>query len=167
MSPKRFIRSRIVLFYEQKFHDFESNDDKVVFSEIYESDLDSIEQPISSVEIEPTVPQNVPQQERSVQPVRATYEKTFMRQIENLNSQRHRNPLQRFHPHGCVIADSLSTEVDEPKSFSEALSGEHSAEWREALNSESKSLVDNGRRQLLPPQKAKTLLDQNGYQRSR
>ena len=34
-----------------------------------------IEQPISSVEGEPTVPQNMPQQERNVQPVGATHKK--------------------------------------------------------------------------------------------
>ena len=67
-----------MLFYEQKFHDFELNDEKVVFHEICESDLDDIEQPISSVEVEPTVPQNVPQQEMNVQPVGVTYEETFM-----------------------------------------------------------------------------------------
>ena len=115
LSFKRFIRSRNVLFYEQKFHDFELNDEKVVFHEIYESDLDNIEQPINSVEVEPTVPQNVPQQEMNVQPVGVTYEETFMRQVDNLSSKRHRNPPQRFHPDGCLIADSLTNEVDEPK----------------------------------------------------
>ena len=73
LSSKRFIRSRNVLFYEQKFHDFEFNDEKVVFHEIYESDLDNIKQPINSIEVEPIVPQNVPQQEMNVQPVGATY----------------------------------------------------------------------------------------------
>ena len=58
LSSKRFIRSRNVLFYEQKFHDFEFNDEKVVFREIYEGDFGNIEQPI-------------------IQPVGTTYEETL------------------------------------------------------------------------------------------
>ena len=158
LSSKRFIRSRNVLFYEQKFHDFEFNDEKVVFREIYESDLDNIEQPISSVEVEPTVSHNVPQQEMNVQPVGATYEETFMRQVDNLSSKRHRNLPQRFHPDGCLIADSLTIEVDEPKSVSEALSSEHSTQWREALNSEYQSLIDNGAWELVPPPEGKNIV---------
>ena len=70
----------------------------------------------------------------------------FMRQVDNLSSKRHRSPTQRFHPDGCLIADSLTNEADEPKSVSEALSSEHSTQWREALNSEYKSLIDNGQK---------------------
>ena len=103
LSSKHFIRNRNVLFYEQKFHDFEFNYEKVVFHEIYGNDLDNIEQPISSVEVETIVPQNVPQQEMNVQPVGATYEETFIQQVDNLTSKRHRNPPQRFHPDGCML----------------------------------------------------------------
>ena len=71
----------------------------------------------------------------NVQPVGATYEETFMRQVENLSSKRHRNPPQRFHPDGCLIADSLTNEVDEPKSVGEALIGEHSySEFKASLH---------------------------------
>ena len=43
LSSKPFIRSRNVLFYEQEFHDFEFNDEKVVFREICGSGLGNIE----------------------------------------------------------------------------------------------------------------------------
>ena len=66
LSSKLFIRSRNGLFYEQKFLDFESNDEKVVLHEVCVRDPDSVEQPISGVEVEPTVPQDVSQQERNV-----------------------------------------------------------------------------------------------------
>ena len=126
-----------------------------MFREIHGSDLDSIEKPINSVVVEPNVPQNVSQHEMNVQLVGATYEETFMRKVENLSSKRHRNSPQRFPPDECLIADSLTNEVDEPKSVSEALSGEHSIQWREALNSEYKYLIDNGTWELVPPPEGK------------
>ena len=53
LSSKHFSRSRNVLFYKHKFRDFEFNDEKVVFRKIYGSDFGGIEQPISSVKVEP------------------------------------------------------------------------------------------------------------------
>ena len=95
--PNALLEAEMCFFMNRnKFHDFELNNEKVVFREIYGSDLDNIEQPISSVEIEPTFPQNVSQQEMNVQPVRTTYEETFILQVDNLRSKRHRNQLQRF-----------------------------------------------------------------------
>ena len=52
LSSKHFIRSRNVLFYEQKFHDFELMMRKLYFVKyMYGSDLNNIEQPVSSVEV--------------------------------------------------------------------------------------------------------------------
>ena len=52
-----------------------------MFQEIYESGIENIEQPTQTVQCEqPTVPENV-------QPVGATYEETFMKQVENLDPQ--------------------------------------------------------------------------------
>ena len=58
----------------------------------------------------------------------------------------------------CLIADSLTNEVHGPKSVSEALSGEHSTQWREALNSEYKSLIDNGTWELVPRPEDKNIV---------
>ena len=104
-----------------------------------------IEQPISSVEVEPTVPQNIcPNRKGMFSQWEPHIKETFMRQVENSSSQRRRNLLQRFHSDGFLIADSLTTEADEPKSVSEALNGEHFTQWGEVLNSEYSSLIDNG-----------------------
>ena len=145
LALKRFIRSRNVLFHEEKFHDFELEKEQVVFQEIYESGIENIEQPTQTVQCEqPVVPENV-------QPVGATYEETFMRQVENLDPQRRRKAPHRYHPDGCLITDSLTIETDEPKTLSEALSSEHSGLWRDALNLEYKSLIDNDTWDLVPP----------------
>ena len=44
------------------------------------------------------------------------------------------------------------------ESVSEALSSEHSTQWREALNSEYKSLIDNGTWKLVPPPEGKNIV---------
>ena len=81
LASKRFIRRRNVLFHEEKFHDFKLEKEQVVFQEMYESGIENIEQPTQTVQCEqPVVPENV-------QPVGATYEETFMKQVENLDPQ--------------------------------------------------------------------------------
>ena len=51
LASKRFIRSRNVLFHEEKFHDFELEKEQVVFQEIYESGIENIEQPTQTVNV--------------------------------------------------------------------------------------------------------------------
>ena len=43
-------------------------------------------------------------------------------------------------------------------SVTEALSSEHSTQWREALNSEYESLIDNGTWELVPPPESKNIV---------
>ena len=70
LALKRFIRSRNVLFHEEKFPDFELDKEQVVFQEIYESGFENIEQPTQTVQREQVV---VPE---NVHPVGAMYEET-------------------------------------------------------------------------------------------
>ena len=40
---------------------------------------------------------------------------------------------ERFHPEECFISESLTAENEEPQSKREALDGENSGKWKEAL----------------------------------
>ena len=59
------------------------------------------------------------------------FEDRFMEQVENLAPVRERRLLQRFRDEDYRVADSLTSEVDEPKSVDEALNSKHTAEWHE------------------------------------
>ena len=79
-------------------------------------------------------------------PVKATYEETFIQQFRNIRTKRERKPprsliedISNYVEH-CFMTTS---ESDEPKSPSEALYGEHSDQWKEAMDSEYSSLLKN------------------------
>ena len=63
------------------------------------------------------------------------------------------------------MTESLTSESDdEPKSPSEALNGEHSDQWKEAMDSEYSSLLKNETWDLIPPHlKERTSLVHAGF----
>ena len=163
MNSKRFLRSRNVIFHEDKFHDFQlnnvNNEKNIIFHELNESG-DGIE--LSDNVIEPTVSQvQLARNEQLVvnsEPVGATCEETFMRQVNVLGPQRQRNVPLRFHPDSCFVIESLTSDMIEPKSVKEALSSEHSVQWENAMNSEYSSLIKNDTWQLVPPPNDKNIV---------
>ena len=86
LSSKRFVRSRNIIFYENNFHSFEQGnlrcDKNVVFH-----DFDENDEPIDTA-LEPVALENIPEPAENFQPVGATYEETFMRQVQNLGTER-------------------------------------------------------------------------------
>ena len=163
LNSKLFLRSRNVIFHEDKFHDFQSNnvnnEKDIIFQELNESG-DGIE--LSDNAIEPTIPQVQPvlteQLVVNSEPVGATYEETFMRQVNALGPQRQRNVPQRFHPDSCFVTESLTSDIIEPKSVKEALSSEHSVQWKNAMSSEYSSLIKNDTLELVPPPNDKNIV---------
>ena len=149
LRKEKFGLSRNVLFYEDKFYhpDSEAKSNDVTKSVCPEEDVDSesiIEHPI---DIE-NLPEN---HEDDIEPVgeenrdylvKATYEETFMQQVKSIGAKRERKPPIRLieeisnYVEHCFMTESLTSESDEPKSLSEALNGEHSDQWKEAMNSE-------------------------------
>lgn len=87
----------------------------------------------------------VPNEEEQVQ---RTYEDVFMEEIQNLPPVRERRMPSRFCDKDCLLVDSG---IDEPKTVQEALNGEQSVHWREAMESEYSSLLKNDTWDLVPP----------------
>ena len=135
LNSKHFIRSKNILFFEDKFHNFELNEEsnkrELVYHEANEingpTEIPVVEdQPIvQSQPVEPTVAQND-------ELVGETYEETFMRQVDNLGPKRQHRAPNRFHPDSCNLIESLTNDISELKTVKEALQSEHSAEWRSA-----------------------------------
>ena len=68
------------------------------------------------------------------EPVKRTlYEHAFMEEVRNLGPVRQRRMPCRFQDYDCLLVDS---EVDEPSKVPEALNGEQSDQWKEAVKSE-------------------------------
>ena len=74
-----------------------------------------------------------------------------MEQVKNLGPVRQRRAPNKYADEECFLVDSLTSDIDEPKSVEEALSGKHSEQWREAMNSEYASLLKNGTWELVSP----------------
>ena len=93
---------------------------------------------------------------RDIPNVRGTYEETFMDQVANLDSVRIRKPPSRFIEDSadltfdsCCLA-SLTSDLDEPKSFKQAARGKHSEKWKAAMSDEFRSLEVNQTWELVP-----------------
>ena len=87
--------------------------------------------------------------------VQKTYEETFMQQVQNLGDKRQRTVPSRLIEslnvaEECLFVDSLTSEVDEPKSMKVAMNSEHSAQWKEAMQCEYISLLKNETWELVP-----------------
>ena len=67
--------------------------------------------------------------------VQKTYEDTFMEQVQTLGDERQRRAPSKFIEElnvakECEIVDSLTSEVDEPKSMKDAMNSENSDQWK-------------------------------------
>ncbi len=136
LESKRFVRSRNVIFHESKFHSFKSvlKED----SEISErSDEDG---QFTVIQIDPTISEHTEDNPE----VGATYKENFMHQVEDLGPTRKRKTPERFRPDECHI-----TENEEPQTVEEAL--KQSDKWKQALEAEYNSLMNNETWELVPP----------------
>ncbi|CAB4021584.1 Retrovirus-related Pol poly from transposon TNT 1-94, partial [Paramuricea clavata] len=87
-----------------------------------------------------------------------TFEENFMQQVENLGPTRQRKAPERFRPDECYVAESLTAENEEPQSVEEALRGEHSNKWKQALEAEYSSLMNNETWELVPPPESSNIV---------
>ena len=88
-------------------------------------------------------------------PVKRTYEETFMEEVQNLGPVRQRRMPSRFQDYDCLLVNS---EINEPKTVHEALNGEQSIQWREAMESQYSSLLKNDTWDLVPPPEGKNIV---------
>ena len=147
VDAKRFTRCRDVRFHENKFHTFEEATNSTLF---YKDSVIDDTQP-NVVKDEPEMPSTATESSENVPSVGATYEDTFMQQVRSLGPIRQRKAPERFHPEECFVSESLTAENEEPQSMKEALDGKNSREWKEALDAEYSSLINNETWELVPP----------------
>ena len=161
LCSKHFIRNKNILFFENKFHNFELNEERNKRELVYHK-TNEINDPteIPVVEDQPIV-QSQPVEPIVVQNdelVGEKYEETFMRQVDNLGPKRQHRAPNRFHPDSCNFIESLTNDKIEPKTVKEALQSEHSAEWRSAMSVEFESLTKNNTWELVPPPEGKNIV---------
>ena len=81
-----------------------------------------------------------------------------MEEVRNLGPVRERRKPSRFRDDDdddCLLVNS---EMEEPKTVHEALNGEQSSQWREAMKSEYSSLFKNDTWDLVPPPEGKNIV---------
>ena len=81
----------------------------------------------------------------------ASYEETFMKQVQNLCTKRQRQAPTKFSPDECNLTESLTAENEEPQSINEALNGKDANKWKQALEEEYNSLIKNETWEFVPP----------------
>ena len=79
-----------------------------------------------------------------------------MQQVQTLGDKRQRRAPSKFIEElnvakECKIVDSLTSEVDEPKSIKDAMNSENSDQWKGAMQSEYTSIFKNETWELVPP----------------
>ena len=161
LEAKKFVRSRDVVFHENKFHDFEAVTEELIIREDVPEEKvnvdheqhndaadddheqrheDQVRLPdIEDEENTPAVGASIP-----------SYEENFMKQVQNLNAKRQRKAPKKFSPDECNITESLTAENEEPQSISEALNGKNATKWKQALEEEYNSLMSNETWDLVP-----------------
>ena len=84
-----------------------------------------------------------------------------MEEVRNLGPVRQRSKPIRFRDDGddddddCLLVNSV---MEEPKTVHEALNGEQSSRWREAMESQYSSLLKNDTWDLVPPPEGKNIV---------
>ena len=154
------MRSKDVVFYENKFHDFEVVTKELIIREdIPEEKLSVDHEQHHDAEDQVPVP-TVPdiEDEENLPTVGVTFQENVMRQVENLGPTRQRKAPERFRPDECYVAESLTAENEEPQSIEEALRGEHSNKWKQALEAEYSSLMNNETWELVPPPESSNIV---------
>lgn len=156
IESKKFIRSKDVLFHENKFHDFQSSAKKDILLKFEDDVVVQEDEMQENVPVEPVIAvesrdeENVPAV--GVPQPGASYEENFMRQVdETVGTKRQRKPPQRFLPDECNVAAELTNDDDEPKSMTDALNSKNSGKWMQALEAEYNSLVKSETWELVPP----------------
>ena len=164
---RKFTRSRDVIFLEKKFHDFDIQN-RTNFDDQADYDVPLVvdgkqqqnEIPNERVADNAEPDQQVDDQQPDQQPnqrVGATLEETFMNEVRNVGEQRRRKPPIRFNDE-CYLADDITADINEPINLDEAFSGENSAQWKQATDSEFNSLVENDTWELVSLPKGKNIV---------
>ena len=86
-------------------------------------------------------------------PIRKTYKDSFMEDVRNLGQTRERKMPHRFREDAYQVAESLISDIDDPKSVNEALNGKHAKLWKITLGN------------FLNHQKRRTSSVPNGFSR--
>ena len=140
---RKFTRSRDVIFQEEEFHYFNihcsmNNGDSETNIPVMIEEI-----PINQNQVEDNqrvindIQEN---QEADNEQVGATFEETFMNEVQNVGEQRIRRPPNRFDEE-CYIASDITADINEPATIDEAFSGGKSAEWKQTLlSSKTRSL---------------------------
>ena len=143
LSTKGFIRSRDVIFAEERFHNFSDEQSSTVDLEFVYPVQDNPQATVPDVKVtdQPEVdnqplPVNQPVHDGQPYQVGPNYEENFMREVENLPPKRQCNPPVRFIEEEFYAADALTADINEPNNISEAWKGEHSVYWKEATDCE-------------------------------
>ena len=163
LESKQFVKSRNVLFHENEFHDFALVDKETVLKQDDVNERFDENGQFTVIPAEPEIDPITAEQEENAPAVGATFEENFMRQVDNIGSTRQRKAPERFRPDECYVAESLTAENEEPQCVEEALRGKHSNKWKQALEAEYNSLMDNETWELVPPPESSISLVQNGY----
>ena len=160
----KFIRSRDVIFLEKSFHDFDVNNS----SNSDDRANDDFPIVIGKIPLNGSQDQDEPNDQRvannvdgnqqdGVQQVGETFEETFMNEVRNIGERRARRPPNRFDDE-CYLANDITADINEPINIDEAFSGEHSKEWKQATDSEFKSLIENDTWELVPMPEGKNIV---------
>jgi hypothetical protein len=144
------VRSKDVVFYENKFHDFEVVTKELIIREDVPEEKLSVDHE-QHHDAEDQVPVPDIEDEENLPAVGKSYEESFMKQVENLETKRQRKAPKKFSPDECNITESLTAENEEPQSISEALNGANASKWKQALEEEYNSLISNETWELVPP----------------
>ena len=164
MSTKEFIRSRDVVFDEERFHEFNNselsskpNSEQLPFDPFPVPGVADSDNPYNANDQQDHAEDNVPEPAHHHQPVGETYEETFMRNVENLNPQRRRRPPARYDEELYNVED-LTADISEPRNIKQAWSGDHCIQWKEATDSEYDSLISNDTWELVPLPEGKNVV---------
>ena len=174
ISTGKFARTRNVIFEENKFHSFESpipNATEIVNVVLPYDDplMDEVDENLAVLSLEtghdgtenngneivnppplpPPEPPLPPPMQLPLDDVAATYEQTFMNQVNNLGGARIRNAPKRFDDE-CMFTESLLDDIAEPKTFKAACRDAHASQWEHAMNQEFNSLIKNDTWELVP-----------------
>ena len=152
IESKKFIRSKDVLFHENKFHDFQSSVEKDILFKFEDDIVTRDDEPQTNAQVEPViseVEENIPAV--GVAQPGASYEENFMRQVDAVSVKRQRNPPKRFLPDKCNVAAELTVDDEESKPLTDALNSKSSGKWMQALEAGYNSLVKSKTWELVIP----------------
>ena len=168
LEKETFVISRNVKFFEDRFDHFDDNTELVLPSSFYlevDEEVQVVpENPLPEILVEPDgvepvgahLMQEIPIELESAEPVgvqeNANAEDSIRRvTVRNIGPVRQRRAPNKYADEDCLLVDSLTSDIDEPKSVEEAMNGEHSVQWREAMDSGHASLLENDTWELVPP----------------